>query len=128
MKNNSNLSSLHSSQFLFKRASRFIRKVRLIEKIEKRHIPHSNRSLCSSQLTRPNLEETKSYLETKVDSLVIATRHNPLLVLRTLLPYLAPSCPFVIFAEHIQPLAECFDVLKTERLAIKLQLSETWKR
>lgn len=92
-------------EFLFKRASRFIRK-----------------------LTRPNLEETKSYLETKVDSLVIATRHNPLLVLRTLLPYLAPSCPFVIFAEHIQSLAECFDVLKTERLAIKLQLSETWKR
>jgi len=92
-------------KFLVKRAARFVRKV-----------------------TRPTLEETKGYLEEKVDSLVIATRDKPLVVLRTLLPYLAPSCPFVIFSEHIQPLAVCFDELKTNRTAIKLQLSETWKR
>ncbi|GMI48758.1 hypothetical protein TrCOL_g11156 [Triparma columacea] len=91
--------------FLFKRASRFIRKV-----------------------TRPSLPETMDYLSSQVDSLVICSRHDPLLVLSTLFPYLAPSCPFVIFSEHIQPLASCFDHLKTAQSAIKLQLTETWKR
>ena len=91
--------------FLLKRSSRFIRK------------------LC-----RPSLLETLSWLESKSDSLIIATPFHPLPILLALFPHLAPSCPFVVFCEHIEPLAECFQALKKGGLAIKLQLSETWMR
>ncbi|GMH77814.1 hypothetical protein TrST_g13881 [Triparma strigata] len=91
--------------FLFKRASRFIRK------------------LC-----RPSRDETLEYLNKKSDSLIISTKFDPLPILLALLPFLAPSCPFVVFSEHIEPLAECFEKLKSDRLAIQLQLTETWNR
>ena len=79
--------------FLVKRASRFIRK------------------LC-----RPGRDDVMSRLRSLCDSLVIATKFDPLPILKGLLPFLAYSCPFVVFSEHIEPLAECFDYLKTEKV------------
>ena len=35
---------------------------------------------------------------------------------------------FVVFGEHMEPLAECLHALKRENLAINLRLSDTWMR
>ena len=91
--------------FLLKRSSRYIRK-----------------------LTRPSLAETLSWLDAKSDSLIIATSFHPLTVLTELLPFLASSCPFVVYCEHLEPLSECFSYLKKSGAAVKLQLSESWLR
>lgn len=56
------------------------------------------------------------HLRSLCDSLVISTKFEPLPILKGLLPFLAYSCPFVIFSEHIEPLAECFDYLKMEKV------------
>jgi tRNA (adenine-N(1)-)-methyltransferase non-catalytic subunit len=91
--------------FLTKRSGRFFRK-----------------------MTRPGRDETQAWLEKRSDSLIITTKYEPLPVLKALYPCLAPSCPFVIFCEHIEALAECYDWLKEERSGIKIQLSDTWRR
>lgn len=46
------------------------------------------------------------------DSLIIATKYDPTATLIRLLPYLAPSCPFVIFHEFLEPLLETFRTLQ----------------
>ncbi|KAL3940376.1 MAG: hypothetical protein SGBAC_005079 [Bacillariaceae sp.] len=81
------------------------------------------------KLTRHTPGETKEMLQArKVDSVVLATKHDPTESLQELLPYLAPSSPFVVFCEYIQPLAECFRALQDQKLAINLRLSDTWMR
>lgn len=46
------------------------------------------------------------------DSLIIATKYDPTTVLLRLLPYLAPSCPFVIYHEFLEPLLDTFHTLQ----------------
>ncbi|KAL7523099.1 hypothetical protein ACHAWF_000368 [Thalassiosira exigua] len=46
------------------------------------------------------------------DSLIIATRYDPSATLLRLLPYLAPSCPFVVYHEFLEPLLEVFRTLQ----------------
>mgnify|MGYP000388917623 FL=1 len=85
--------------FLEKRSARFLRK-----------------------MTRPSVAETNSWLSEKNDSLIIATKLNPVVVLKKLLPYLKESCPFVVYGEHIQSLVVAFKFLQDNGLAEKLQL------
>eukprot|EP00980_Cylindrotheca_fusiformis_P002802 scaffold672_cov126-Cylindrotheca_fusiformis.AAC.3 len=81
------------------------------------------------KLTRHSPIEAKEWLnERKCDSVVIATRYDPTASLLELLPYLAPSSPFVVFCEFIEPLAECFRTLQEQGLAINIRLSDTWMR
>merc|ERR1711935_218230 len=73
--------------------------------------------------------ESKQWLETrKSDSIIIAVRYNPMATLMGLLPFLAPSSPFVVYCEYIEPLTECFMELQKQKLAINLRLSDTWMR
>jgi tRNA (adenine58-N1)-methyltransferase non-catalytic subunit len=93
-------------QFLAKRCTRFARK-----------------------LTRPTPLEVKQMLTARpCESIIIATRCDPTATLRQLLPYLAPSCPFVVYSEFIEPLAHCFQQILEDGLAINLRLSDTWTR
>jgi len=93
-------------QFLAKRCARFARK-----------------------LTRQTPMESKKMLEErKSDSIIIAVRYDPTETLLGLLPYLAPSSPFVVYCEYIEPLTECFMELQKQKLAINLRLSDTWMR
>ncbi len=46
------------------------------------------------------------------DSLVIATKYDPTTTLFGLLPYLAPSCPFVVYSEFLEPLLNTFHALQ----------------
>lgn len=92
--------------FLAKRCSRFARK-----------------------LTRHTPEEAKSWLHKRQsDAVVLVVRYDPTATLLKMLPYLAPSSPFVVFCEYIEPLADCFQQLQKQQLAINLRLSDTWMR
>lgn len=92
--------------FLLRRATRFARK-----------------------LTRPTPMETASFLHSyQSDSLILATKYDPTTTLLGMFPFLAPSCPFIVLSEHMEPLVECFKTLKDQELAINLRLSDTWMR
>jgi len=93
------------SAFLEKRAGRFARK-----------------------LTRHTSLEARRWLHNQSGSLIIATRHDPTETLLKMLPFLAPSCNFVVFYEYIEPLLECFLELQKRGLAINLRLTDTWYR
>lgn len=82
----------------------------------------------SRKITRPTSMENRSYLHKQSDSLIIATKYNPKATLFHMLPFLAPSCPFVVLCEHMEPLLECFTELQKEKIAINLRLSDTWMR
>lgn len=94
-------------QFMTKRYNRFIRK-----------------------LTRPSpIECTKMLTSRPVDGLILVVRPYDVTALMTeLIPFLAPSCPFVIFCEYLEPLTKCFKYLQSEQMAINLRLINTWMR
>lgn len=100
-------SIIQKKEFLDKRSSRFIRK-----------------------LTRHTTLQSKSCLlmSRACDSLILACKFVPVCTLLTLLPYLSPSCPFVVHCEYLEPLLECFQVLQSKNLAVNIRLSDTWMR
>ena len=60
--------------------------------------------------------------------MIIATKYDPLAILKEALVLLFPSSPFVVFCEFMEPLVECYDYLHQQGLAIRMQLCDTWKR
>lgn len=81
------------------------------------------------KLTRHTDNEAKEYLLSRpCDSVIIVARYDPTATLLELLPHLAPSCPFVVFCEFIEPLTDCFRELQRQGLAINIRLSDTWMR
>lgn len=80
------------------------------------------------KLTRHTTIEAKEFLTRPCDSVIVAARYDPTATLLPLLKFLAPSCPFVVFHEFLEPLAECFRELQRQNLAINLRLSDTWMR
>ena len=113
-----------------KRAGRFIRKLCRPGRDEGEHrkISDSDSDAISNSTRFASLVVVMGHLKSGCDSLIVSTKHEPLPILKGLFPFLACSCPLVLFSEHIEPLASCFDYLKTSRLAIQLQLTETWNR
>lgn len=94
------------ASFLEKRAARFARKLCRLSASE------------AAQMLRARL----------CDSVIVVARYSPTETLLSLLPYLAPSCPFVVFCEFMEPLTECFREIQKQELAINLRLSDTWMR
>lgn len=93
-------------KFLMKRAARFARKLT-------RNTP---------------LEGRSQVLSRQSDCVIIAVRYDATETLLALLPHLAPSCPFVVYCEFIEPLTKCFLELQRNSLAVNLRLSDTWAR
>ena len=91
--------------FLAKRSARFARK-----------------------LTRDTAKENRKLLHSQSDSLIIVSHYDPLPTLQKMLPFLASSCPFVVFSEHLEPLVDCLHALKQDNIAINMRLSDTWMR
>ena len=92
--------------FLSKRCNRFARKI-----------------------TRHSPMEAKQMIEQRLcDSIVLVARYDPTATLLDMLPFLAPSSPFVVYSEYLEPLTECFQELKKRKLAINIRLSDTWMR
>jgi tRNA (adenine58-N1)-methyltransferase non-catalytic subunit len=65
----------------------------------------------------------------KCDSIILAVgKYDPTTTILALWEFLAPSSPFVIYSEYIEPLTECFQALQQRKLAINFRLSDTWMR
>lgn len=92
--------------FLMKRSARFARKL----------------------TRRTPLEARDQLLSRQSDCVVVAVRYDATETLLALLPHLAPSCPFVVYCEFIEPLTKCFLEVQRNNLAVNLRLSDTWAR
>ncbi|KAL5480045.1 hypothetical protein EMCRGX_G023663 [Ephydatia muelleri] len=64
----------------------------------------------------------------QMDGLVVACRFHPEPILMTLVHFLAPSRPFVVYCPALEPLVSCFTSLKSANCAFNIQLFETWTR
>ncbi|XP_018422147.1 PREDICTED: tRNA (adenine(58)-N(1))-methyltransferase non-catalytic subunit TRM6 [Nanorana parkeri] len=62
------------------------------------------------------------------DGLIIASRFHPAPLLLTLLGFVSPSRPFVVYCQYKEPLLECYTKLRERGGVINLKLSETWLR
>ncbi|ETO22961.1 hypothetical protein RFI_14223 [Reticulomyxa filosa] len=64
------------------------------------------------------------------DSLIICCEYDCLSLLQYLWPYLAPGNPFVVWSQHLQPLIQVFQYLKTTNsgLAVNIRLYDNWFR
>jgi len=62
------------------------------------------------------------------DCMVIATRNDPLPILKIIYPFLIGSGSFAIFHLYQQTLVECYNWLYHKAGSTRLQLSETWCR
>ncbi|CAL8315870.1 unnamed protein product [Merluccius merluccius] len=78
---------------------------------------------------RKKLASAAALLEGKnADGLIIASRFHPSLVLLGLIKFLAPSRPFVVYSQYIEPLIECYTKLKDQGGTVNLQLTDSWLR
>ena len=153
-------------QFLDKRCARFTRKLTRLSMLEVRERIdackerdetdcndkdadesametdcNNNANTSIPQSINPNLDGIEI---SQCDSIIIATKYDPTITILRLLPYLAPSCPFVIFHEFLEPLLETFRTLQNggvsdniqtdmpmmcrRNIAINLRLTDTWFR
>ncbi|KAJ7341553.1 hypothetical protein JRQ81_005792 [Phrynocephalus forsythii] len=78
---------------------------------------------------RKKLIEAAALLKDKdADGLIIASRFHPAPLLLSLLEFVAPSRPFVVFCQYKEPLLECYSKLREKGGVVNLKLSEAWLR
>jgi tRNA (adenine-N(1)-)-methyltransferase non-catalytic subunit len=71
----------------------------------------------------------KHLKERSLDSLILVVQNDhPLPLVKLLFPFLAPSRQFVIYSDITDSLIECQQYLKSNSLAVSLQLSQSWMR
>jgi len=119
-------------EFLSKRSSRFTRKLTRNSMLEMRELVDGCRdaeeTFDASTKEKDDMkddEKDEEKMETTLDesndnsnsvqqcdSLIIATKYDPTATILRLLPYLAPSCPFVIYHEFLEPLLDTFHTLQ----------------
>ena len=131
---------MNVQNFLIKRASRFSRKLCRTTNMEAKQ---SLLGTTSSSSSFSSIEPSPATTGTDCtilssspptgrlcDSLVLVMKYDPTTTLLQLFPYLAPSSPYVIYCEYLEPLTECFKQIQTNPalLSINLRLSNTWMR
>ncbi|EDO36423.1 predicted protein, partial [Nematostella vectensis] len=67
-------------------------------------------------------------LKGDMDALVIVCKFHPAPVLMALLPFLAPSRPFVVFCAYKEPLMDCYVNVRAKGGVVHAKLTETWLR
>ncbi len=60
--------------------------------------------------------------------LIIASKYDPLSILKESIVLMLPSSPFAIYCEYMEPLVECYLYLQQSGYAIRMQLCDTWRR
>jgi tRNA (adenine-N(1)-)-methyltransferase non-catalytic subunit len=125
--------------FLEKRCARFARKLTRNTPMEcndflfgstSNNGTNTKRTEVDGQMTATSMAHTtKTRWSRKCDSIILAIgQYDSTTVLLNLWSFLAPSSPFVVYCEYIEPLTECFHSLQQQKLAINLRLSDTWMR
>ncbi|XP_019947189.2 tRNA (adenine(58)-N(1))-methyltransferase non-catalytic subunit TRM6 [Paralichthys olivaceus] len=78
---------------------------------------------------RKKLAAAASLLEGRnADGLIIASRFHPCPLLMSLLKFLSPSRPFVVYSQYKEPLIECYTKLREQGGTVSLRLTDTWLR
>jgi hypothetical protein len=150
--NQTNKNQSFISNFLIKRSSRFARKLCRNTSLEAKQSLYKLQPTSSTTTTTPATNTSEKEKDTTTtnnnninhtsnnslmnpmgrlcDSLILVTKYDPTITLLQLFPYLAPSSPFVIYCEFIEPLTECFYNIQKNPflLSINLRLSDTWMR
>jgi len=67
-------------------------------------------------------------MKEKLECLIIAPKHHPLPWLFMLLPFLKPSCPFVVYCDKKEPLMEIFNKLHERKSAVMLSINSVFER
>uniref|UniRef100_F7AA51 tRNA (adenine(58)-N(1))-methyltransferase non-catalytic subunit TRM6 n=1 Tax=Monodelphis domestica TaxID=13616 RepID=F7AA51_MONDO len=80
------------------------------------------------QQKKRQIEAAALLSERNADGLIIASRYHPTPLALSLLEFVAPSRPFVIYCHYKEPLVECYTKLREKGGVINLRLSETWLR
>nr|BAE39347.1 unnamed protein product [Mus musculus] len=75
-----------------------------------------------------HLEAAALLGERNADGLIVASHFHPTPLLLSLLDFVAPSRPFVVYCQYKEPLLECYTKLRERGGVINLRLSETWLR
>ncbi|KAK7103104.1 tRNA (adenine(58)-N(1))-methyltransferase non-catalytic subunit TRM6-like [Littorina saxatilis] len=99
----------------------------------KRHADQSKNGRADQDAKRQERQERVKeaatiLMEKSLDSLIIATRHDPVSLLQRLLPCVGPSRPVVVFCQHKEPLVECYSVVKESGRGVQMKLAESWYR
>ncbi|NXL85777.1 TRM6 methyltransferase, partial [Alectura lathami] len=74
------------------------------------------------------LEAAALLTEKNADGLIVASKFHPTPLLLSLLEFVAPSRPFVVYCQYKEPLLECYTKLRERGGIVNLKLSETWLR
>uniref|UniRef100_A0A8C3P5C4 tRNA (adenine(58)-N(1))-methyltransferase non-catalytic subunit TRM6 n=1 Tax=Cyanoderma ruficeps TaxID=181631 RepID=A0A8C3P5C4_9PASS len=78
---------------------------------------------------RKKLKEAAALLgEKNADGLIVASKFHPTPLLLSLLEFVAPSRPFVVYCQYKEPLLDCYTKLRERGGVINLKLSESWLR
>lgn len=67
-------------------------------------------------------------LERNLDCLIVACKFNPTPIVLSLINYVAPSRPVVVYSQYKEPLMDCYVFLKKSCGILNLRVSETWLR
>lgn len=97
--------------------------------LEASHSPVNNVSKSHKAGEKASQETLKLWKENGFSSMiVVAPELDPWSLVKDLLPLLSYSAPFAIYHQYLQPLATCMHSLQVRKMAIGLQISESWLR
>lgn len=98
--------------------------------IKEELIQSLNKKVNNRELRNSERIKAASYLKSKsIDSIIMIVQNDhPLPILKIIYTFLALSRQFVIYSDTVEPLLECYEYLKTNQLAVSLNVSETWLR
>uniref|UniRef100_A0A1A8QGF2 tRNA (adenine(58)-N(1))-methyltransferase non-catalytic subunit TRM6 n=1 Tax=Nothobranchius pienaari TaxID=704102 RepID=A0A1A8QGF2_9TELE len=103
---------------------------------DQENLEKEKRKEIKAQEKKSKLEEKRRKLAAaaallggrNADGLVIASRFHPCPVLLSLIKFLSPSRPFVVFSQYKETLIECYTKLKEQGGTVNLRLTDTWLR
>lgn len=94
----------------------------------------SERTLLKKDFNRElrNNERIKAAFHlqpSSLDSVILVVQNDhPLPIIKLSYKFLMPSSQFVVYSDTVEPLIECYQYLKTNSLAVSLNITESWLR
>lgn len=75
------------------------------------------------------LQNAKSLIEkADMDGLIVAAKLHPTPIVMSLIDFVRPSRPIVVFSPYKEPLIDCFTKLREKGSVLMIKLTETWYR
>uniref|UniRef100_A0A8C5N2W5 tRNA (adenine(58)-N(1))-methyltransferase non-catalytic subunit TRM6 n=1 Tax=Leptobrachium leishanense TaxID=445787 RepID=A0A8C5N2W5_9ANUR len=98
------------------------------EKSERKHVQAMEKKKKQDERRIRESETAVLLQDRNADGLIVASRFHPTPVVLSLLEFVSPSRPFVVYCQYREPLLECYTKLRERGGVVNLKLSETWLR